>query len=137
MENIIDQHQIDLNLEKETMGMNEKMGLPNGPMEVVTIAFDVDGTLIRDGGNKADIANERIVELLKILSSFKNVKIIVWSGGGQEYAERWGRLIGVDDYVWKYMSKINANLMGFKPTIAIDDIQDTKLGQVNLIVREK
>lgn len=117
--------------------MNAQLGLPEGPMEKVIVAFDVDGTLITNTGAKPDIANERIVNLLKILASFKNIKIVVWSGGGKEYAERWGKLTGVDEYVWQYMSKITAHMNGFKPTIAIDDIQDTKLGQINLIVREK
>ena len=120
-----------------TESTNEKLGLPRDTMKKVIIAFDVDGTLIRDGGYRADIANERIVELLKTLSSFKNIKIVVWSGGGKEYAERWVRLLGIEDNVWKSMSKIQANIDGFKPDIAVDDIQDTALGNINLIVREK
>lgn len=54
-------------------------------MKQITIAFDCDGTLLNN--TKQDmVANERIRTLLVILSSFKNVRIIVWSGGGELYA---------------------------------------------------
>ena len=114
---------------------NEKLGLPFDKMEKIIIAFDVDGTLITNGEAKPDISNPRIVELLKILSSFKNVKIVVWSGGGKEYAERWVRLLGIGDYVWRVASKMEHEQI--KPHIAIDDIQNTALGKFNLIVKEK
>lgn len=116
------------------MGANEKLGLPFGKMRDIVIAFDVDGTIITNTG-ETEIVHEPIVEMLKTLSKFKNVKIVVWSGGGKDYAARWGRLSGVDEYVWRYASKtehkeINAD-------IAIDDIQDTAIGGINLIVRNK
>lgn len=116
-------------------GINEKLGLPFSKMQKIIIAFDVDGTLITDGGAYPDISNPRIVELLKILSTFKNVRIVVWSGGGKEYAERWVRLLGVEDCVWKIASKMEHKEI--QPDIAIDDIQDTAIGKINLIVREK
>ena len=113
-------------------------------VERITIAFDVDGTLI-DNESDIPVANERIRGLLVLLSSFKNVKIIVWSGGGEIYARQVGASIGIDKYVDEYASK---NYQGkvdgkhvfdpeFRPDIAIDDIQDCKLGIINLIVREK
>lgn len=120
-------------------------------MKKVTIAFDVDGTLISndsdgdmDGG--VPIANERIRSLLVALASFKNVRIVVWSGGGELYARQVGRSIGIDKYVDLYTTKnlIGRNESGeylfapeFEPDIAIDDIQDCQLGILNLIVREK
>lgn len=120
-------------------------------MKQVTIAFDVDGTLIRnDSGNDMDggtpIANERIRTLLVTLASFKNIKIVVWSGGGELYARQVAQSLGITKYVDVYASK---NHMGFDaqgkhvfnpdimPDIAIDDIQDCELGFLNLIVREK
>ena len=69
------------------------------------------------------------------MASFKNVSIIVWSGGGKEYAARWGKLVVVDDYVWKYASKLEWKEIN--ADIVIDDIQDTTIGKINLIVREK
>lgn len=115
--------------------INKNLGLPFEKMKKITVAFDVDGTLIRNGGNGIDISNVRIVELLKILSTFKNVRILVWSGGGKEYAERWVRLLGLEDYVWRVDTKMNHEELNVD--IAIDDIQDTAIGKINLIVREK
>lgn len=118
-------------------------------MRKITVAFDCDGTLIRDGALAEDgiVANERIRSLLVTLASFKNIRIIVWSGGGEAWARQVGRVLGLNKYVWKYASK---NLQqerdadghpvfkpDFQPDIAIDDIQDCELGVVNLIVREK
>lgn len=119
-------------------------------MQTITIAFDVDGTLIRhDGHGDMDggvpVANERIRTLLISLASFKNVKIVVWSGGGELYARQVCNSLGLSKYVDKIYSK---NLIGtvdgkhifnpdFQPDITIDDIQDCELGKINLIVREK
>lgn len=118
-------------------------------MKKTTIAFDVDGTLIRDGymGDGRPVVNERIRSLLVTLSRFKNTKIIVWSGGGETYARQVAREIGIAPHVDGYASK---NLLPerdenghprfdpeLKPDIAIDDIQDCELGVINLIVREK
>ena len=49
-------------------------------MKKITIAFDVDGTLRDNTAGDRPIANERIRTLLVSLASFKNTKIIVWSG---------------------------------------------------------
>lgn len=114
--------------------INDKLGLPSDKMKKVVVAFDVDGTLRNNQGD-AISANERIRTLLIILSSFKNVRIVVWSGSGELYARQVARAIHVEPYVDIYASKteheeINAD-------IAIDDIQDTAIGKLNLIVREK
>jgi phosphoserine phosphatase len=120
-------------------------------MKKVVIAFDVDGTLIRnDGPGDMDggvpVANERIRSMLVTFARFKNTKIIVWSGGGELYARQVAAAIGISKYVDEYHAK---NLTGknpdgsykfepgFVPDIAIDDIQDCELGLNNLIVREK
>lgn len=120
-------------------------------MKKVTIAFDVDGTLIRnDGPGDMDggtpVANERIRTLLITLASFKNTRIIVWSGGGELYARQVATSLGLGKYIDEYAGK---NLVGtnpdgsyifepgMKPDIAVDDIQDCELGNLNLIVREK
>lgn len=120
-------------------------------MKKIIIAIDVDGTLIRndsngdmDGGKP--IANERIRTLLISLSSFKNVYIIVWSGGGELYARQVCLSLGIDKYVNEYKSKnlIETDKNGkhifapdMIPDIAIDDIQSCELGNINLIVKEK
>lgn len=116
-------------------------------MRKVVIAFDVDGTL-RDNTvdqNKPPVANEDIRQLLILLSRFKNVYIVVWSGGGEIYARQVVKDLGlssyVDYYADKHYSKTEDGLHEFHPDIeadiAIDDIQDCVLGKINLIVREE
>lgn len=119
-------------------------------MKNISIAFDVDGTLIKTepDSNGMPIVNERIRNLLIALSSFKNVKIFVWSGGGAGYAQHIARQINISQYVTAYASKnhvattktmppVHLFEPDIKPDIAIDDIQDCDLGLLNLIVREK
>lgn len=118
-------------------------------MKTVTIAFDCDGTLLNN--TKQDmVANERIRSLLVALASFKNTRIIVWSGGGELYARQVARALAIDKYVDDYAGKNPQRTVGvtetatrhvfkpdIEPDIAIDDIQDCDLGVLNLIVREK
>ena len=117
-------------------------------MKKIIIAFDCDGTLVttESAETRKIVANERIRTLLVTLASFKNIKIVVWSGGGDKWARQVGASLGLDKYVWKYASK---NHLGkdengahifepdINPDIAIDDIQSCELGSINLIVREK
>lgn len=113
-------------------------------MKTVTIAFDVDGTLI-DNRIATPVANENIRTLLVILSGFKNVKVVVWSGSGELYARQCAAEIGIAKYVDEYWTKNHLGVVDgkhvfdpkFTPDIAIDDIQDCILGTINLIVREK
>lgn len=119
----------------------------DGKMQKVIVAFDVDGTLIRNVTKERthgvvtndDVPIHHQINTLQVLSTYKNIRIVVWSGGGKQYAEQWGRRLGLDKYVWRYASKLEYNnLHAICDTlIAIDDIQDTELGDVNLIVREK
>lgn len=124
--------------------------LPRGfKMDKVIIAFDVDGTLIqnaqtaaeREHGipNNDDVPIVHQINTLQVLSTYKNIKIVVWSGGGKQYAETWGNRLGLDKYVWRYASKLEYKELRqmCDYLIAIDDIQATQLGDVNLIVREK
>lgn len=113
-------------------------------MKTVVIAFDVDGTL-RNNTDDTMVANERIRQLLIILSSFKNTEIIVWSGGGELYARQAAEKLHVTQFVDGFASKNFIRKDGVKPVfnpdikpdIAIDDIHDCELGDINLIVREK
>lgn len=117
-------------------------------MKKITIAFDCDGTLIttESAETKKIVANERIRSLLIALASFKNTKIIVWSGSGELWARQVGAAIGIDKYVNQYTSKNHLGIdengkhifaPDITPDIAIDDIQSCELGILNLIVREK
>lgn len=113
------------------MGKNSELGLPFGKMRKIDIAFDVDGTLIDTDG----FMNIGIVNLLILLRGFKNTRITVWSGGGADYARHHCERLGIVKHVHKYRSKLEHE--EWTPDIAIDDIQDTAIGMINLIVKEK
>lgn len=99
-------------------------------MQKLIIAFDVDGTLVSED----DVPSFQMINTLQVLSKLtKNVRIVVWSGGGKEYAEMWGRRLGLDEYVWKYMQKDRT----FHVDIAFDDQQAFALADKNIIVRLK
>ena len=80
--------------------------------------------------------NGDVVELARILKKMKNTKLVAWSGGGSDYAQRY---IDSDERLQAIFGRRCYSKIGapFKPDIAIDDIQDTNLGVMNLIVREK
>lgn len=117
------------------------------------IAFDVDGTLISNINENViqerrvhgqvypfDAANTQVVEFLILCSRiFKNVKVVVWSAGGQEYAQQWVERLQLEKYVWRTYSKSQyQELCSARKVIAIDDIHKTRLGNVaNLIVKMK
>lgn len=118
----------------------------DGKMQRVIFAFDVDGTLVRNGPKPVpglvrpdDVPIVHQINTLQVLSTYKNIRIVVWSGGGKQYAEMWGKRLGLDKYVWRYASKLEHKQIREQCDllIAVDDIQATRLGDANLIVREK
>lgn len=117
------------------MTTNANLGLPyQEKMTKYIFCFDVDGTLISD----KDDWYEDIITVAKVVSKWKNVRVCIWSGGGKDYAATWGRRLGLDDYVWRYASKFERDEIAKHGRImAIDDIQDTALGDENFIVRNK
>lgn len=137
----------------QAIDMVKPQALPradDGKMQKIIVAFDVDGTLVRHDGDvrrehgviKATHDSVPIVHqinTLQVLSTYKNIRIVVWSGGGKQYAEAWGHRLGLDKYVWYYASKLEHPSLKAQCDllIAIDDIQATRLGDANLIVREK
>lgn len=112
---------------------NKELGLPFGKMTKVRIAFDVDGTLRCNCTDTCRDPNQRIVDLFNILDSLKNSELYVWSGGGAEYARSFARLYKLKVGDARCISKIGAPQMD----IAFDDIQDTAIASINLIVHEK
>lgn len=115
---------------------NEKLGIPRTPMAKILIAVDIDGTLRCNCTDTCRDVNEDVVELVRLLKKMKNTKLVAWSGGGSDYCQSF---INTDSRLQaifgnKCYSKIGAP---FIPDIAIDDIQDTALGVINLIVKEK
>lgn len=114
-------------------GVNKELGLPFGKMRKVRIAVDVDGTLRCNCTDTCQDPNDRIVQLFSILSHFKNTELYVWSGGGADYAWSYANKLGLPVKQSHCISKIGAPQMD----VAIDDIQDTAIGNINLIVNEK
>jgi phosphoserine phosphatase len=98
-------------------------------MKNITIAIDVDGTLINENG-----INYEMISMIRFLyTSMRNVRVIIWSGGGKEYAETIARRCGIDDCVHGCYSKI-----GFseKVDIAFDDVRDFRLADNNIILKQ-
>jgi len=120
------------------MGKNEELGLPFGDgMDKVAFCFDVDGTLIDE--EKEYYSTIALLGILR-LQKWKNLKIIVWSGGGKQYAEQMFRdFVSKDTSGISFHSKLEHQELRKKydKLIAVDDIQDTRLGDINLIVRNK
>ena len=121
-------------------------------MKKLLIAFDVDGTLVSNDGQPGGMItpNERVCRMLIDLSHSKNVKILVWSGGGELWARQAVAALGLTSYVKQYADKIyikctkctepcNHHEFGtqIRPDIAFDDIQECVLADKNIIVREK
>lgn len=115
------------------MSANERLGLPRDKMQKIRIAFDIDGTLRSNQTETSQEPNIDIVELFRILNKFKNIELYVWSGGGAEYARQFARKYNLKVGDSRCISKIGAPHMH----IAIDDIQDTAIADINLIVNEK
>lgn len=94
---------------------------------MTTIAFDVDNTLIKLNEFNENVPNYPVIMMMQF---FKNsgCEIYVWSGSGNDWAERWVEKLGLKDYVKAVVAKGS-----FVPDVAIDD-QEVKLGTVNLKV---
>ncbi len=90
----------------------------------LTIAVDVDGTLIHLTGEKEDTPRYDVIRLFHLLESF-GYEMYVWSGGGEDYAQNWVNRLGLSAKVVEKKS--------FVPDIAIDDEEDN-LGKVTLRV---
>lgn len=112
-------------------------------MKEITIAFDIDGTLLNNEGIPPATpthlrprcgVNLEAVMLLQILSKMKNTRIIVWSGGGKEYAEQICRECGFEKYVDKVYGK---EACEEEVDICFDDVHACELADKNIIVKFK
>lgn len=97
-----------------------------GASRTLTVCFDVDGTLLDYESNP----REDIVMLLKAVARNKSNRVVVWSGGGKQYAEVIARRLGIDSIIFDCWSKLNPQ---FPVDIAIDD-EEVKLGKYNIRV---
>lgn len=108
-------------------------------MKEIIIAFDVDGTLISNtNGLGKERLNIDIYNIMVLLSKQKNTKIIVWSGGGKDYAEQIVLKYGLGKYVEAIYAKqdYDESIHG-KVDIAFDDQHIFSLADKNIIVRTK
>ena len=97
-------------------------------MSKITIAFDVDGTLIHQVGEKEDTPRYEIIALFRSFEAL-GCHMVIWSGGGVDYAARWAEKLGL-----KAEIRPKDNEGGnFVPDIAFDDLE-VKLGIVNVRV---
>lgn len=112
-------------------------------MKEIVIAFDVDGTILNNEGippatpphlRPKTSVNLEIILLLQILSRMKNTRIIVWSGGGKEYAEDIVRLYGLERYVDRCYGKEKSEE---EVDICFDDVHACALAKHNIIVKQK
>lgn len=78
-------------------------------MKTITVAFDIDGTLRANTIEDKVVANERIRTLLIALASMKNTKIVVWSGGGELYAQQMVDALCIRKYVDVVAGKVLSN----------------------------
>lgn len=117
-------------------------------MKEVTIAFDIDGTILNNEGippatpphlRPPTSVNLEVVLLLQLLAKhMKNTRIILWSGGGKDYAEQIARRYGLERYVHRCYGKAEYDeTVDGKVDIAIDDVHACELGAINLIVKMK
>lgn len=112
-------------------------------MKEIIVAFDIDGTLLNNEGVPPETpphlrpktsVNLEAILLLQILSRMKNTRILVWSGGGKEYAENFVRLYGLEKYVDRCYGK---EACEEKVDICFDDVHACALADKNLIVKFK
>jgi len=93
----------------------------------MTVAFDVDGTLIYPEGvpgHEPDTPRYEVIQLFHLFERF-GCTMIIWSGGGIDYAERWAGKLGLQAVI--------AEKGNVKADIVIDD-EIVNLGKVNLEV---
>lgn len=98
----------------------------------LVIAFDVDDTLIIPAcatGFDRDVPNYETINIYRWFQSQEN-HMIIWSGGGQDYAKMWAEKLGLE------ANEIIAKTTDRKDEIdiAFDD-SDIELAKVNVKVK--
>jgi hydroxymethylpyrimidine pyrophosphatase-like HAD family hydrolase len=88
---------------------------------MVSIAFDVDGTLICEG----DVPRYDVINIYHFFEK-SGCEMYIWSGSGFDYATRWSQKLGLLNAIIRVKGS-------FIPDIAIDD-QFVNLGKVNIKV---
>lgn len=105
------------------------------------VAFDVDGTIYGSPwAHKGEpVLNVKTIQLMQLLREHvQNIKIIVWSGGGKEYAEQIVIKFGLERWVDECFSKQEYDdIINGKVDLAFDDEFNFDMAKVNLIVKTK
>lgn len=96
----------------------------------LTIAFDVDGTLIGQTFSDEDTPKYEVIDLL-LWFQRQGHTIIVWSGGGVDYARRWAQKLGFGDVIIAEKSRDSAVL--YDVDITVDD-ENCTLATINIKV---
>lgn len=98
---------------------------------MMIVCFDVDGTLI----DESDQPIPEMVALAKALSKNPLTLVVVWSGGGIDYANMWADRLGLLD-TWRRAKDRTVMVAGMGPSapdIVIDD--QAGWGRLQLIVK--
>ena len=90
----------------------------------ITVAFDVDGTLIYQTGDYVDTPRYDVIDMFHMYEKL-GCNMIIWSGSGMEYAKRWAEKLGLDAVIF--------DKAGAMVDIAVDD-QEVTLGKINIQV---
>lgn len=105
-------------------------------MKEIVIAFDIDGTILN---NETGGVNLEVIQLMALLKKkIKNSRVIVWSGGGADYANQIVNKFSLGKYVDNIVGKSDFDPIFFgEVDIAFDDEHAFALAHKNLIVRMK
>jgi len=111
---------------------------PQAEKKMLVIAFDVDDTLIIPScatGFDTDTPNYETITLYRWFQLQGN-HMIIWSGGGADYAKQWAMKLGLtaDEYLCKSPEEEDGKFKYREVDIAFDD-RDTELGKVNVKVK--
>lgn len=89
-----------------------------------TVAFDVDGTLI----DADDRPRTDVIEML--MAHYRDGdRVVVWSGGGMDYARTWVSRLALDRFVYRVIPKGR----GYEVDVCYDD-QIVDLADENVCV---
>jgi hypothetical protein len=91
---------------------------------MISVAFDVDGTLIYQIGEKEDTPRYDVINFYHQFEKF-GCTMYVWSSGGSDYANKWREKLGLQGIVVQKGS--------FEPDIAVDN-EEVNIGKINIRV---
>ena len=91
-------------------------------------AFDIDGTII--GAIRSDVLRPNVREVFEALIA-NDARVLLWSAGGADYAERMAVRHGIEDLVHAYFGKPDRSGAAhyavehipehIRPTVFVDD----------------